>query len=53
VPTAELTASGHADIRRCARCDDPVRVRAVVTDADAIQKRLAVLRRPRDPPHAA
>jgi hypothetical protein len=93
VPTAELTASGHAerigpnvlsfahwqrllegqlyastsrvdwatllrrtfdvDIRRCARCDGPVRVRAVVTDADAIQKLLAVLRRPRDPPHAA
>jgi hypothetical protein len=93
VPTAELTASGHAerigpnvlsfahwqrllegqlyastsrvdwatllrrtfdvDIRRCARCDGPVRVRAVVTDADAIQKLLAVLRRPRDPPPAA
>lgn len=93
VPTAELTASGHAervgpnvlsfahwqrllegelyasssrvdwatllrrtfdvDIRRCARCDGAVRVRAVVTDADAIHKLLAVLRRPRDPPRAA
>ena len=41
------------EIRRCARCDGPVRVRAVVTDADATQKLLAVLRRPRDPPHAA
>jgi hypothetical protein len=37
------TRTFDVDIRRCARCDGSVRVRAVVTDADAIQKLLAVL----------
>jgi hypothetical protein len=54
VPWATLLArTFDVDIRRCARCDGTVRVRAVVTDADASQELLAVLRRPRDPPSAA
>jgi hypothetical protein len=47
-----LRRTFDVDVSRCARCDGPVRVRAVVTDSASVQKLLAALRRPRDPPLA-
>ena len=47
-----LRRTFDVDVARCARCDGPVRVRAVVTDSASVQKLLAALRRPRDLPLA-
>jgi hypothetical protein len=41
------------DLRICARCGGPLSIRSVITDQDTIDRRLADLRRPRDPPAAA
>ena len=47
-----LRRTFDVDISRCARCDGPLRVRAVVTDPTSVQRLLAALRRPRPPPLA-
>ena len=47
-----LRRTFDVDVSRCARCDGPLRVRAVVTDSGAVHQLLALLRRPRDPPRA-
>ena len=47
-----LRRTFNLDVSRCARCDGPLRVRAVVTDLGSVQQLLALLRRPRDPPLA-
>jgi hypothetical protein len=47
-----LARTFDVDVKRCARCEGRLHVRAVVTDASTVRKLLTALRAPRAPPLA-